>query len=94
MNLAAALRAAGQTDQAISAYQQALRADPNHPQAQYTLGGMLKQRGLPTQALQHFRVALKLNPDRFGFISGIARHQHTESRKKAANRGICPIAAA
>ncbi len=63
LNLAAALRAKGQTDQAISTYQQALRADPNHAHAQYTLGGMLKHRGRPAEALEHFREALRLKSD-------------------------------
>lgn len=67
-NLAAAhlgsLETAGpkQQQQAITAYEQALRADPKAPNVHYHLGLIYKEQGNLTQASALFQRALEINP--------------------------------
>lgn len=68
VNLAAAylgrLETAGpkQQQQAITAYEQALRADPKAPNVHYHLGLIYKEQGNLTQASALFQRALEINP--------------------------------
>jgi tetratricopeptide (TPR) repeat protein len=68
INLAAAylgsLETAGpkQQQQAISAYKQALRANPKAPNVHYNLGLIYKEQGNLTQAAALFQRALEINP--------------------------------
>jgi len=69
INLAAAhlgrLETAGpkQQQQAISAYEQALRADPKAPNVHYHLGLIYKEQGNLSQAAALFQRALDVNPN-------------------------------
>ena len=44
----------------------AVALDPNSPLAQFSLGIVLSERGKPTEAIEHFREALRMAPDLAG----------------------------
>ncbi|MEL6765172.1 MAG: tetratricopeptide repeat protein, partial [Cyanobacteria bacterium J06607_6] len=62
VNLGTALRLQGQFSEAIAAYQQALRLNPNFAEAQNNLGNALKEQGKFSEAIAAYRQALQLNP--------------------------------
>ena len=64
----------------MTALREAIRHDPDHVDAHNTLGGMLAEQGSPSEALEHFRVALRLEPDSPGIRRNIAtlRERHPE----------------
>lgn len=51
------------TEQAIDAYERAIKLDPNHSDARVNLGRLLHEQGAPAAAEQHYRVALAADPD-------------------------------
>ena len=64
-NLAAMLRARGQTDEALSHYTAAVRLRPNDPVVNNALGSTLFAMGSLAEAVQRFRAALQRRPDYF-----------------------------
>ena len=54
---------AGQLQEAIEHYQQALRLKPDYAEAHNNLGTALVDTGRPQEAIEHYRQALRLNPD-------------------------------
>ncbi|MCC6678383.1 MAG: tetratricopeptide repeat protein [Phycisphaerales bacterium] len=61
-DLGFALKAAGQIDEAIARYEQAIRLNPNHALAHLNLGVALKAKGNADQALASFRRAVQADP--------------------------------
>ena len=61
-NLGNFLCAQGQIDRAIDHYQEALRINPNYPDAQNDLAAALLKLGQVDQAIDHFQRALELSP--------------------------------
>lgn len=61
-NLGYALKAAGRLDEAISAYEQAIRLDPKYALAHMNLGVAFKAKGQMDQAIDCYRRALEANP--------------------------------
>ena len=53
----------GRYEQAIAAYSQVLKADPDHVDAHNALGVIYSQQGRPELAEQQFRAALEIAPD-------------------------------
>jgi len=61
-NLAIALRANGETDQAIAHYRQAVALRPDYAEAHYNLGRILVEKGELDEAIAHYEKALNVNP--------------------------------
>ena len=53
---------ATELDEAIRAYHEALRLDPEHAEAHVNLGRLLHERGAVTEAARHYREAAALRP--------------------------------
>jgi protein O-mannosyl-transferase len=62
-SLGAALELAGQKNEALLLYDQAIKIEPQFQPAQYNLGMALLRRGWPEKAREHLAVAVKLTPD-------------------------------
>ncbi len=62
-NLGFALSARGRRDEAIAAFEEALRIDPDYAQAHNNLGALLQLVGQQDAALEHYRRAAALRPD-------------------------------
>ena len=62
-NLATALHAKGNVNEAIDHYRQALQAGPGNPKVHYNLGITLGLIGQADEALKHFREAMRLRDD-------------------------------
>ena len=61
-NLAIALRASGETDQAVAHYRQAVGLRPDYAEAHYNLGRILVEKGEFNEAIAHYEKALSINP--------------------------------
>jgi tetratricopeptide (TPR) repeat protein len=61
-NLAIALRANGETDEAIAHYRQALALRPDYAEAHYNLGRILVEKGEFEDGIAHYEKALAVNP--------------------------------
>ena len=62
-NLGIALHDRGETDQAITHYQQAIELRPSYAEAHYNLGRLLAEKGEVNEAVDHYETALSINPD-------------------------------
>jgi Flp pilus assembly protein TadD len=62
-NLGMALQQAGQRQEAIRHYEQALRLKPDYAEAHNKLGMVLQQAGQRQEAIGHYEQALRLEPD-------------------------------
>jgi len=62
-NLAIALRAKGETDQAVAHYRRAAAIRPEYVEAHYNLGRLLVEKGEFEDAITHYEKALTINPD-------------------------------
>ena len=62
----------GQTDAAISQYQQAVRLRPDFAEAHYNLGNALLRLGQVEQAILHYQAAIKLRPNDATFLNNLA----------------------
>jgi tetratricopeptide (TPR) repeat protein len=62
-NLGVALHKKGQTDEAISQYQEALRLNPELAEAHYNLGNVVCEQGRIDEAISQYQEALRLKPD-------------------------------
>jgi Flp pilus assembly protein TadD len=62
-NLGMALQQAGQRQEAIRHYEQALRLKPDYAEAHNKLGMVLQQAGQRQEAIGHYEQALRLKPD-------------------------------
>ncbi len=62
-DLGNALAAQGNTDQAFTQYEEALRLDPDYALTHYNLGIALAAQGKLDQAIAHYAEALRLKPD-------------------------------
>ncbi len=62
-NLGYALKAAGQLDEAISCYEQAIRLDPSYAPAHMNLGVALKAAGDLDRAIECYERAIEADPD-------------------------------
>ena len=81
-----ALSARGRRDEAIAAFQEALRIDPDYAQAHNNLGALLQLGGRADAALEHYRRAVALRPDNV--------EAHTNLGQLLSNRGRAAEAAA
>src|SRR6266404_354 len=61
-NLAIALRAKGETDQAVAHYRQAVALRPDYAEAHYNLARILVEKGEFEEAIVHYEKALAVNP--------------------------------
>ncbi len=52
----------GKLEEAIAAYQKALRLDPNYAIAHYNLGNTLKAQGKLEEAIAELEIAVRLDP--------------------------------
>jgi tetratricopeptide (TPR) repeat protein len=62
-DMGVALQGAGQVQEAIGHYQQAVRINPDYAEAQNNLGLALVQLGRLQEAIGHYQQALRINPD-------------------------------
>jgi tetratricopeptide (TPR) repeat protein len=62
----------GKTDEELSAYQTALRIDPNNLQAKTRIGSILLIKGLTTDAIEMLEAAHKQAPDSAGPMASLA----------------------
>jgi protein O-mannosyl-transferase len=62
-NLAIALRAKGETDQAVAHYRQAAAIRPEYVEAHYNLARLLVEKGEFEDAITHYEKVLTINPD-------------------------------
>jgi tetratricopeptide (TPR) repeat protein len=62
-NLGMALHEAGQAQEAVKRFKQALRLDPDFAEAHYNLGVVLERAGHVEEAMQQWVEALRLKPD-------------------------------
>ena len=62
-NLAIALRAKGETDQAVAHYRRAAAIRPEYVEAHYNLGRLLVEKGEFEDAITQYEKALTINPD-------------------------------
>jgi len=53
----------GRVPEAITEYQNVLRLEPNHADAENNLGAMLAAQGRMDEAIVHFQKSLKINPN-------------------------------
>ncbi len=65
-------------DAAIEELREALRSNPNYPEAHYNLGGLLVDRGQTEEAVVHYKEALRLKPD------------YAEARQRLLELGVTP----
>src|ERR1035437_11150763 len=63
--LGATLYCLGRTDEAINHLQEAIRLNPEHSMAHFSLANALLQKDRLHEAMEHYRAALQLNP-RYG----------------------------
>jgi len=61
-NLGVALRAKGETDQAVAHYRQAVALRPGYAEAHYNLARILVEKGEFEEAIVHYEKALAVNP--------------------------------
>jgi tetratricopeptide (TPR) repeat protein len=61
-NLGIALRAKGETDQAVAHYRQAVALRPGYAEAHYNLARILVEKGEFEEAIVHYEKALAVNP--------------------------------
>ncbi len=62
-NLAFAMTSAGQIEQSIQYYYQALQSNPKYVKARSNLGAVLTNRGRFQEAIEHFKKAIELDPE-------------------------------
>ena len=62
LNIGHVLQEADRTDEAIAAYEQAIRLKPDYVMAHSNLGGALCDAGRPDEAIRPCREAIRLNP--------------------------------
>lgn len=62
-NLAFAMTSAGQIEQSIPYYYQALQINPKYVKARSNLGAVLTNRGRFQEAIEHFKKAIELDPE-------------------------------
>jgi tetratricopeptide (TPR) repeat protein len=62
-NLGVVLGQKGQTDGAISQYQEAIRLKPDYAEAHYNLGNTLGRKGQTNEAISQYREAIRLKPN-------------------------------
>jgi tetratricopeptide (TPR) repeat protein len=73
--------AQGDTAQAISAFEDAVTANPNDPVIRHDLGVLLLVAGRPKEAVEHFHVAVRLAPE------FAAAHYNYAAALEGAGRG-------
>ena len=71
-NLGAVERARRRLDAARHAYEQALRLQPQYPEALYNLGNLCKEQGQTTTAITCYRQAVQLKPNYGAAHDGLA----------------------
>ena len=86
-NLGWVLHYARQYDQAIAAYQQALRLEPNHATAHYYLGLALAQKGALEDATRELERAIDLKDD-YGYVSDQAYVYALAGKRNEATRRL------
>lgn len=62
-NLGMALDEKGQTDEAISQYQEAIRLNPDYATLRYNLGIALYEKAQTDEAIRQFQEVIRLKPD-------------------------------
>jgi predicted O-linked N-acetylglucosamine transferase (SPINDLY family) len=63
LNLGVAYQALGQRSDALASFQEAVRLQPDFPEAQNNLGNVLHENGRTDEAVAHWQRALALRPD-------------------------------
>jgi tetratricopeptide (TPR) repeat protein len=72
-NLGRALDALGRPAEAVDAFEAALRADPDNPNALHGLGRALSRQGRYGEALVPLRRCLRLKPDHVGALDSLSK---------------------
>ena len=60
------LMGSGKLEEAIDHYSEALRIEPNLPEAHYNLGNALMRQGRTEEAMGHYYKTLRIDPDHLG----------------------------
>ena len=86
-NLAAALTALGDYEEAVEASQTAVDLDPDYAKAWSRLGTALKQLGRREEALEAYQQCLLLDPSNDQTLQAVAQLQESGKKKTAAAKG-------
>jgi Tfp pilus assembly protein PilF len=88
-NLGVALLRKGNYDEATLHFEKAVAADPNLAEAQYSLGNVLYYlQGKTPEALEHWRTALRLNPNAVPVLNQTARVLATTPQDSLRNGAL------
>jgi len=88
-NLGVALEKAGQTDEAIRHYQEAIRRSPNYRKAHYNLGIALEGQGRTDEAMACYQKVLRIDPNQARTRYSLGNVLTKEGRtNKAIRQGI------
>lgn len=71
-NLGAALKEAGNLNDAVISYQQAIQLQPNYPEAAYNLGSIYMIMGNAAEAVQWYEKAIRIKPDYVDALSNLS----------------------
>ncbi len=84
-NLGVALGEAGNQNDAISQFQEALRTDPNEPSVHFNLAVVLVSQGKNGEAIAHYEEVLRLDPDRADAYNNLAWLLATAEKSTSAD---------
>lgn len=87
-NLASALNACGQAEDAEESYRRALRLRPGYPQAHYNLGNLLRQQGRLEEAVAEYRRATELDPSYADPFNNTGAIMESQGRMDDAERAF------
>ncbi|WP_223805308.1 tetratricopeptide repeat protein [Tsuneonella flava] len=83
--------AAGQTEQAVDAFEAALAIDPGAPQLYIDLGDAARRNGLQGKAIRYYRDAMRLDPRNLDAISGEGAALAEKGAIDKANRNLAKL---
>ncbi|WP_095013152.1 tetratricopeptide repeat protein [Tsuneonella mangrovi] len=82
---------AGQTEQAIDAFEAALAVDPGSPEIFNDLGDAARINGLQGKAIRYYRDAMRLDPKNLEAISGEGTALVEKGAVEKANRNLAKL---